>query len=80
MYLDHLHDLEDRNSGRKLICPLRVLWSLQDDLEDLYKDVLAVWQPWSTLPVTGLGIDCGHHMAEEAPLELARELTSFFAS
>ena len=80
VHIDHLHDLDDRNSGRKLTCPLRVLWSVQDDLEDIYKDVLAVWQPWSTLPVSGLGIDCGHHMAEEAPLELARELTSFFAA
>jgi haloacetate dehalogenase len=80
VHIDHLHDLDDRNCGRKLTCPLRVLWSVQDDLEDIYKDVLAVWQPWSTLPVSGLGIDCGHHMAEEAPLELARELTSFFAA
>ena len=76
--IDHLHDREDRNSGRKLQCPLRVLWSLRDDLEDLYNDVLAIWQPWAELPVSGLGIDSGHHMAEEAPLEVARELKSFF--
>jgi haloacetate dehalogenase len=76
--IDHLHDLDDRNCGRKLTCPLHVLWSLQDDLEMLYGDVLSVWQPWSTLPVSGLGIDSGHHMAEEAPAELARELISFF--
>jgi haloacetate dehalogenase len=76
--IDHLHDLDDRNCGRKLTCPLHVLWSLQDDLEMLYGDVLSVWQPWSTLPVSGLGIDSGHLMAEEAPAELARELISFF--
>lgn len=78
VYIDHLHDLDDRNSGRKLACPLHVLWSVQDDLVDIYKDLLALWQPWSTLTVSGRGIECGHHMAEEAPLELARELTSFF--
>ncbi|MBW9069328.1 alpha/beta fold hydrolase [Agrobacterium pusense] len=78
IHIDHLHDLDDRNCGRKLTCPLHVLWSLQDDLEMLYGDVLSVWQPWSTLPVSGLGIDSGHHMAEEAPAELARELISFF--
>jgi len=78
VHIDHLHDLDDRNSGKRLTCPLHVLWSLQDDLEMLYGDVPAVWQPWSSLPVSGRGIESGHHMAEEAPVELARELISFF--
>jgi haloacetate dehalogenase len=30
--------------------------------------------------VRGLPIDCGHHMAEEAPAELADQLTSFFTA
>ncbi len=80
IHVDHLHDLDDRTSGRRLICPLHVLWSLRDDLEMLYGDVRAVWQPWSTMSVSGLGIDSGHHMAEEAPFELATELTSFFTA
>ncbi|TFF14210.1 alpha/beta hydrolase [Pseudomonas sp. BCA14] len=76
--LDHLHDREDRQSGRKLQCPLHVLWSLKDDLEALYGDVLSVWEPWAEQKVTGEGIDSGHHMAEEAPIELARALKAFF--
>ena len=80
VHIDHLHDLDDRNSGKRLTCPLHVLWSLQDDLEMLYGDVPAVWQPWSSLPVSGRGIESGHHMAEEAPVELARELVSFFTA
>jgi haloacetate dehalogenase len=76
--IDHLHDREDREIGRKIQCPLNVIWSLKDDLEDLYGDVLAVWQPWAERIVTGAGIDCGHHMAEEAPVELANALTVFF--
>lgn len=80
VHIDHLHDLDDRNSGKRLTCPLHVLWSLQDDLEMLYGDVPAVWQPWSSLPVSGRGIESGHHMAEEAPVELARELISFFTA
>ncbi|OWW00110.1 alpha/beta hydrolase [Rhizobium sp. R72] len=80
IHLDHLHDRDDRNSRRKLTCPLHVLWSRKDDLEDLYKDVVGVWRPWAELPVTGRGIDCGHHMAEEAPGELADELIRFFAA
>ncbi|BBP59394.1 alpha/beta hydrolase [Pseudomonas sp. St316] len=76
--LDPLHDRDDRQAGRKLQCPLHVIWSLQDDLEDLYGDVLAIWQPWAALRVTGAGIDSGHHIAEEAPVELACALATFF--
>ena len=47
-----------------------VFWSLRDDLEQFYGDVLEVWRPWTTT-VRGRGLDCGHHMAEEAPVELA---------
>lgn len=80
IYVDQHHDLEDRNAGRRLECPVHVLWSRQDDLEALYGDILAIWRPWCTLPVTRKGIDCGHHMAEEAPVELARELIQFFGA
>ena len=76
--LDPLHDREDREAGRKLQCPLHVLWSLRDDLQALYGDVLSVWQPWAEQKVTGSGIDSGHHMAEEAPDELAHALEAFF--
>jgi len=80
IYVDHLHDREDRNAGRKLGCPLHIIWSRNDDLENLYGDVLAVWQPWAAFPVSGSGINCGHHMAEEAPVELAKKLKGFFSS
>ena len=73
------HDAADRRAGRRVRCPVRVLWSLRDDLETLYGDVLEVWRPWTT-SVSGRGIDCGHHMAEEAPGELADELLRFFAA
>lgn len=78
LYVDPLDDLDDRDAGRKLLCPVHVVWSKQDDLAELYGDLPAVWQPWAALPVTGAAIDCGHHMAEEAPEELAEELAAFF--
>lgn len=77
--VDHLHDRADRDAGRRLQCPLHVIWSLKDDLEDLYGDVLSVWKPWTNAPLTGAGIDCGHHMAEEASVELADALKAFFS-
>lgn len=76
--VDHHHDADDRRAGRRLQCPTRVLWSRRDDLELLYGDVLAVWRPWTTA-LSGRGLDCGHHMAEEVPEELAADLLAFFA-
>ncbi|WP_447927260.1 alpha/beta fold hydrolase [Vreelandella sp. EE27] len=74
--VDHLHDRQDREQGKRLQCPAMVLWSLRDDLERLYGDVLEVWRPWTT-SVEGHGLDCGHHMAEEAPEALASTLLDF---
>jgi haloacetate dehalogenase len=75
--IDRQHDAEDRAAGRRVDCPLLCLWSKFDDLEELYDDVLAVWRPWAR-DVTGHAIASGHHMAEEAPGELARALEAFF--
>ncbi|WNJ93882.1 alpha/beta hydrolase [Bosea sp. 685] len=74
--IDRAHDEEDRRQGKVLRCPVLSLWSLRDDLEDVYGDVLAVWRPWAP-DLRGHGIDSGHHMAEEAPDRLAAELLRF---
>jgi len=74
--LDRRHDEEDRRLGRTVQCPTLCLWSLKDDLEQLYGDVLAVWRPW-VRDLQGHGINSGHHMAEEAPEELSEALLSF---
>jgi haloacetate dehalogenase len=75
--IDRDHDAADRAAGRRLHCPTLCLWSLKDDLEELYGDVLGVWRPWAP-DLSGHGIGCGHHMAEEAPEELAGALLRFF--
>jgi haloacetate dehalogenase len=71
--IDRSHDDADRAAGRKVRCPTLVLWALQDDMEELYGDPLEVWKPWAS-ELHGHGIDCGHHIAEEAPRELAAAL------
>jgi haloacetate dehalogenase len=76
--VDRAADEADRAAGRRVSCPTLVLWSSRDDLEYLYGDVLAVWEPWTT-ELHGGRIDSGHHMAEEAPVELARRLVEFLA-
>jgi haloacetate dehalogenase len=74
--VDRAHDDADRRAGRRLACPLLVLWAARDDLEELHGDVLGVWRNWAD-DLRGRGLDCGHHLSEEAPAELAAELRAF---
>lgn len=74
--IDRAHEEAGKIAGRRLEMPRLTLWSLQDDLEDLYWNPLRIWQDQAT-NVHGFGIDSGHHMEEEAPDELTRELLSF---
>lgn len=76
--VDRLHDAADRAQGRTLQCPLLCLWSERDDLPDLYGDVLEVWRSWAP-DLKGHAIASGHHMAEEAPEQVALALRRFFA-
>jgi haloacetate dehalogenase len=77
--VDRAADDFDRAAGNRIGCPTLVAWSRYDDLEDLYGDVLAVWRPW-TDDLRGAVIESGHHMAEQAPEQLADELARFFAA
>jgi haloacetate dehalogenase len=76
--VDRAADVADRSAGRHLSCPTLVAWSTEDDMEELYGDVLAVWRPWAP-DLRGVAIPSGHHMAEEAPEDLAVALTTFLA-
>lgn len=67
----------DRSAGVRLGCPVLVLWSLCDDLQQLHGDPRLIWRNWAD-DVEGGGIDCGHHMAELAPEPLAAALSQFF--
>ncbi len=76
--VDRFDEEADRAAGRLVSCPMLVAWSLQDDLGKLYGDPLEIWRPWCT-QVSGASIDSGHHMAEQAPEELARVLAGFLS-
>ena len=75
--LDRGHEEADRANGVRIQCPVLVLWSLKDDLEDLYGDPRTIWLEWAD-EVRGHGIDSGHHMAEEAPDDVVTSLVDFF--
>src|SRR3984885_14005102 len=44
--IDREHDDADRAAGRRLTRPVLYLWAVQDDMEDLYGDPLAIWRDW----------------------------------
>jgi haloacetate dehalogenase len=75
--VDRFDEEADRAAGRLVRCPTLFAWSIHDDMEDLYGDPVAVWRPWIDAPLSVARIDSGHHMAEEAPEQLAAELAAF---
>jgi haloacetate dehalogenase len=77
--VDARDERADRAAGRRLACPVLVLWSLRDDLEEQHGDPVEIWRGWAD-DVRGHGIESGHHVAEEAPEELAAALTEFLRS
>jgi haloacetate dehalogenase len=77
--IDRGHDDADRAAGRQVSCPVLVLWAALDDMGALYGDPAAVWRRWAD-QVKGSPIVSGHHMAEEAPDELAAALLEFLGS
>ncbi|RSM72663.1 alpha/beta hydrolase [Kibdelosporangium aridum] len=74
--IDRINDEADRAVGKQITCPAMMLWSLRDDMEQLYGDPLEIWKPWCP-HIVGHGIDSGHHVAEENPDQLARDLLAF---
>lgn len=76
--IDREHDDTDRRTGRRIVCPVQVLWATHDDMADLYGDVPSVWRPWAAGRLEGSPIDSGHHMAEEAPESLVTALLAFW--
>jgi haloacetate dehalogenase len=72
--LDLEHDAAD--AGRKLNCPLLVLWGTKGVVHRLF-DPVADWKSVAS-DVRGKVLPCGHYLAEEAPDETFAELLAFF--
>lgn len=74
---DREHDEASRAAGEKITCPLLVVSLLQDDPElDYGVSLEEIWAAWAT-DVRSAEIDCGHHVSEEKPDELAALLLAF---
>lgn len=72
--IDIRHDDED--AGRKVACPLLVLWGANGAIERHF-DCLALWRERAA-DVHGHALPGGHYLAEEVPGDVLREFLGFF--
>ncbi|MBE2315689.1 alpha/beta hydrolase [Solirubrobacter sp. CPCC 204708] len=77
--IDVEHDELDRAEGRRIACPLLVLWAAHGSLPRFYGDPLDVWRPWAA-DVRGAAVDASHFMAEDRPEETAGHLLAFLGA
>jgi haloacetate dehalogenase len=68
---------EDREKGRKIKCPVRVLWGKKAVIERCF-DALKEWRAVSEGPVDGEAVDSGHYVAEEVPDVVLKNAMEFF--
>jgi len=79
---DYDQDIQDLKDGRRLSCPVLVLWSAHSALDTWYKDAggpIAIWRRWAN-DVQGRSIRGGHFFPEELPEETAAQLANFFVT
>lgn len=74
--IDLEHDRQSRAEGRKVQCPLTVIWGQQGVIERCFEPL----QLWGRCAETvgGQGFPCGHYIPEEASELLLEAMLSFF--
>jgi haloacetate dehalogenase len=75
--IDLAHDRDDREAGRKIMCPLLVLWGDANRVLQAY-DMLDVWRKVSDNSVDGHFLPCGHYLPEEVPQAVIEAFQAFF--
>jgi len=77
MSVDLDYDRADRDAGRRIACPVTVLWG-QSGTHSNYVDMIAVWKRWAT-NVSGSALPSGHFLPEEQPEMTAKALIAALA-
>lgn len=69
--------LDRADRGRKVECPVLLLWGGKSHTEGVFSDVIGIWKDYA-VDVVGEGLKSGHYVNEHQPEEtLARFLTFF---
>jgi haloacetate dehalogenase len=71
-------DTEDFAAGRKIACPVLLLWGATGGVGRNH-DSMAIWPRYAADIRGGKALPCGHYLSEEAPEETYSELRAFFA-
>jgi haloacetate dehalogenase len=74
--IDLVHDRADRDAGRRVSQPLRVLWGANGVVGRCFEP-LELWRAVAD-DVSGRAVDSGHYIAEEAPDVVLAEAQAFF--
>jgi len=75
--IDLATDDADFAAGRKIQCPVLLLWGAQGGVGRNHQPE-AVWRDYAADIRRGVALPCGHYVPEECPRETAAELASFF--
>jgi haloacetate dehalogenase len=72
-------DTKDVDAGRKIDCPLLLLWGATGGVGRNSKPGPAeIWQRYASNIVDAKALPCGHYLSEEAPKETTEALLAFF--
>ena len=78
---DVAYDEADRAAGRKIACPVLVLWPderlVAESAESAPPSAVDVWRRWAD-QVSGVTVSCGHLVPEHAAREVVEAVLPFF--
>jgi haloacetate dehalogenase len=74
-------DTRDFEAGRKIECPVLLLWGATGGVGRNHSPGPAeIWRNYAADIVAAKALPCGHYLSEEAPNETTQALRSFFAA
>jgi haloacetate dehalogenase len=72
-------DTKDFEAGRRIICPLLLLWGATGGVGRNHK-AHEIWLRYATDIRSAKALPCGHYLSEEAPEQTYNELRAFFSA
>ena len=76
--VDLAMDTADFTAGKKITCPVQLLWGATGAVGRLHKPA-EIWKHYAADIRDAQALPCGHYLSEEAPEETYRAMRDFFA-